>query len=377
MNEPANKALLPAGLRDALPEEAEREASAVHNLMSAFRSEGYQTVKPPMLEFEHSLLSGPGGGLARQLFRLMDPISQQMMGLRADITPQIARIAASRLAGSPRPLRLCYSGQVLRVRGDQLRPERQFTQAGIELLGSDAVQADVEIVLLTVAALRAAGVRNLTVDLTVPSLAPAVLRGQGHEGAVADAAREALDGKDAGELRAIVGDDPVIFGLLEAVGPAETALPRLRKLDLGGQAGQQIARLEETIAAITAAEPELSLTVDPGEYRGFEYQTGVAFAVFSPGVRGEIGRGGRYVSEAGEPAVGATVYLDTVLRALPANVAAKWVYLPFGTAPDQARDCRASGYRVVAGLEPETDQVAEARRMGCSAIWQGLEVKDI
>ena len=148
MNEPVNKALLPAGLRDALPEEAEREAMAVHSLMNAFRAEGYQTVKPPLMEFEQSLLSGPGGELTQHLFRLMDPISQQMMGLRADITPQIARIAASRLAGSPRPLRLCYSGQVLRVRGDQLRPERQFTQAGIELFGSDAVKADVEIVAL-------------------------------------------------------------------------------------------------------------------------------------------------------------------------------------------------------------------------------------
>ncbi len=263
------------------------------------------------------------------------------------------------------------------MRGDQLRPERQFTQAGIELFGSDAVQADVEIVLLTVSALRAAGVQKLTVDLTVPSLAPAVLTGQGHEGVKADAAREALDGKDAGELRAIVGDDPVIFGLLEAVGPAETALPRLQGLALGGQAGEQIARLEATVAAIKAVEPELSLTVDPGEYRGFEYQTGVAFAVFSPGVRGEIGRGGRYVSETGEPAVGATVYLDTVLRALPAGRGAKRVYLPFGTAPDEARKCRASGCRVVAGLAAETDLVAEARRMGCTAIWQDLEVKDI
>ena len=377
MNEPVNKALLPAGLRDALPEEAEREAMAVNSLMNAFRAEGYQTVKPPLMEFEQSLLSGPGGELTQHLFRLMDPISQQMMGLRADITPQIARIAASRLAGSPRPLRLCYSGQVLRVRGDQLRPERQFTQAGIELFGSDAVKADVEIVLLTVAALRAAGLQDLSIDLTVPSLAPAVLTGQGHEGATADAAREALDGKDAGELRGIVGDDPMIFGLLEAVGPAETAMPRLKALGISGLAGQQIARLAETIAGIRAVEPELSLTVDPGEYRGFEYQTGVAFSVFAPGVRGEIGRGGRYVSQTGEAAVGATVYLDSVLRALPATVRARRVYLPFGTAPEDARRCREQGHRVVAGLEPEPDPVAEARRLGCTAIWHKIEVKDI
>ncbi len=149
-----------------------------------------------------------------------------------------------------------------------------------------------------------------------------MLTGQGHEGATADAAREALDGKDAGELRGIVGDDPLIFGLLEAVGPAETAMPRLQALDISGLAGQQIARLAETIAGIRAVEPDLSLTVDPGEYRGFEYQTGIAFSVFAPGVRGEIGRGGRYVSETGEPAVGATVYLDSVLRALPVTVSA-------------------------------------------------------
>jgi len=377
MNDPLNKALLPAGLRDALPEEAEREAAAVHSLMSAFRAEGYQTVKPPLMEFEQSLLSGPGGELAQHLFRLMDPISQQMMGLRADITPQIARIAASRLAGSPRPLRLCYSGQVLRVRGDQLRPERQFTQAGIELFGSDAVKADVEIVLLIVSALRAAGVEDLSVDLTVPSLAPAVLTGQGHEGTIADAAREALDGKDAGELRAILGDDPLVFGLLEAVGPAKTAMPRLQALGLGGQAGQQIARLAQTIDAIMAVEPDLSLTVDPGEYRGFEYQTGVAFSVFAPGVRGEIGRGGRYVCETGEAAVGATVYLDSVLRALPSIPKPRRVYLPFGTDPDDARRCREQGNRVVAGLEPEADPKAEARRLGCTAIWHKIEVKDI
>ncbi len=105
-------ALLPAGLRDLLPPEAETKAAAVETLMEVFASHGYQRVKPPLLEFEDSLLAGSGAAVAEQTFRLMDPDSQRMMGLRADTTPQVARIATTRLAHAPRPLRLSYAGPV-------------------------------------------------------------------------------------------------------------------------------------------------------------------------------------------------------------------------------------------------------------------------
>ena len=107
--------------------------------MAAFAAHGYERVKPPILEFEDSLFAGSGVAVSEQTFRLMDPVSQRMMGLRADTTPQVARIAANRLAGDARPLRLCYAGQVLRVRGTQLAPERQVPQAGIELIGTGSV----------------------------------------------------------------------------------------------------------------------------------------------------------------------------------------------------------------------------------------------
>src|ERR1700709_1806000 len=100
---PPNPALLPAGLRDLLPPDAETEASAVEALMTVFAAHGYQRVKPPLLEFEDSLLAGSGAAVAEQTFRLMDPNSQRMMGLRADTTPQVARIATTRLANAPRP----------------------------------------------------------------------------------------------------------------------------------------------------------------------------------------------------------------------------------------------------------------------------------
>src|SRR3546814_10608536 len=150
MTERAERGLLPAGLQDVLPPLAAHESAVVERLIACFQAQGYERVKPPLLEFEEALLTGAGTAVASQTFRLMDPVSQRMMGLRADMTPQVARIATTRLKKAPRPLRLCYGGQVLQVRGSQLRPERQFAQAGVELIGAPEESADAEVVLLAI-----------------------------------------------------------------------------------------------------------------------------------------------------------------------------------------------------------------------------------
>ena len=115
-------------------------------LMGVLAAHGYERVKPPLVEFEETLLAGAGSAMASDTFRTMDPISHRMVAVRADMTPQVARIAATRLAHRPRPLRLSYAGQVLRVRGSQMRPERQFGQAGAELIGAAGPAADVEAI---------------------------------------------------------------------------------------------------------------------------------------------------------------------------------------------------------------------------------------
>src|SRR5947209_1290396 len=126
MNDAPHQALLPAGLYDLLPPEAEVEAAVTGRLIGVLASYGYERVKPPLVEFEETLLSGAGSAMASDTFRTMDPISHRMVALRADMTPQIARIAATRLPHRPRPLRLSYAGQVLRVKGSEMRPERQI-----------------------------------------------------------------------------------------------------------------------------------------------------------------------------------------------------------------------------------------------------------
>ncbi len=373
MDSENNKALLPAGLQDLLPPEAAREAATGEALLACLAAQGYERVKPPLIEFEEALLSGAGAALANQTFRLMDPVSQRMMGLRADITTQVARIADSRLSGAPRPLRLCYAGQVLRIRGSQLRPERQFGQAGAELIGVDSAAAEAELILLAWEALAAIGAEGLSVDLTLPTLVPLLIAELPLDASARREQRHALDRKDAAEAERLTGSKGApLIALLRATGPAAAAVTWLRKLSLPAAARQKLNRLAEVVALLAAAAPELTVTVDPVEHRGFEYQTGLSFVVFARGVRGELGRGGRYKIErqdgTGEPAVGFTLYMDTVLRAAPPGPAAKRLFLPFGTDPGLARKLRRDGWVTLAGLDPAADAAQEARRLGCGHV---------
>ena len=338
MTESKTPALLPTGLRDLLPPEAGAEAALAEALLAGFAAQGYERVKPPLVEFEDSMLSGAGAGLADQTFRLMDPASHRMMALRSDLTPQIARIAASRLSRSPRPLRLSYAGEILRVRGGELRPERQFRQVGFELIGIGAGAAcDAEVILLAADALHGLGLEGaLSVDLNAPTLVASLIADAGLDTASADLLRDALDRKDATAVEGAGGGVAAqLVRLLRATGAAETALNSLARLTLPGEATTALAHLLEVAALLREAAPGLALTIDPIEWRGFEYHTGTSFSLFAGGVRTELGRGGRYsvgdAGAAGEEAAGCTIYVDTVLRAAPAPPAPRRVYLPHGT----------------------------------------------
>lgn len=375
MNDFAERALLPAGMRDILPPEAAHEAAVVERLMAVCAAHGYERVKPPLVEFEDSLLAGSGVAMGPHTFRLMDPVSQRTMGLRADMTLQVARIATTRLAKVPRPLRLSYAGQVLRVKGDDMRPERQFGQVGAELIGSDAASADAEVVLLSVAALEAVGVAGLTVDLSSPKLVPALLAPLGHSGAQARRLRSALDHKDAAAVAATAGAAAKpLQALLAAAGPAESALAAIKRIDLPPDAAAESARLGEVTALIRAATPKLRLTIDPVENRGFEYHRGLCFTLFVDRVRGELGRGGRYLSgesigaDVAEPATGVTLYMDSILRAVPPAAPARRLFVSHGTPPSVAARWRDEGWVTVAGLASVLDAAAEARRLACSHV---------
>ena len=376
-NDNDHRGLLPAGLADLLPPDAAREARAIDVAIERFAAFGYERVKPPLLEFEESLLGGPGAALGSQTFRLMDPVSQRMMGVRPDMTVQVARIAVTRLKHEPRPLRLSYGGNVIRVRGSALKPERQFAQVGTELIGVDSAEADAEAVLLAVDALRAIGVADLTVDLNLPTLVAAVAAGLKLAAEPVRRLRRALDRKDEAAVAKALGDKSdkkatdMFVGLLRAAGPAQGGIAQLTALKLPPAGAAEAARLAEVVKLVHAADPDLPLTVDPVEYRGLEYQTGVSFSVFAMKGRQELARGGRYSAgypEDGvsEPATGFTVYMDAVLSASDPAPLQPRLYVPLGIAWRDAAPWQAKGYAVVRAVVAAAEPRSEAKRLNCS-----------
>ena len=366
-------ALLPTGLRDILPNDAALEAETVEQIVKFFGQNGYDRVKAPLIEFEDGLLSGAGIALAPDTFRLMDPVSQRMMGVRADITPQISRIARTRLTNSIRPLRLSYSGEVLRVRGTQLRPERQILQVGAELIGSDSTAADVEIIFLAADAISSVGCDDFSVDLTVPRLVPSILEKFEFSEDVSLALRAGLDRKDPEVIKKIAGPaTEILTVLLESTGPVVNVLSRLRKLTLPCIASAELSRLEEVVSLLLDEAPKLPLTLDPVENRGFEYHTGIGFTIFARGTSGELARGGRYrvkgaePQDVGEKATGVTLYIDTIINMIDKSRDKPRILVSIDTPRKIKSDLHNNGWTTVSALENEVDLCEEAVRLECS-----------
>lgn len=335
--------LLPNGLLDLLSPQAENEARAIAVFMDVFSSFGYARVKPPLVEFEESLLGeGPGQRLARQTFRMMDPVSQRMMGVRADVTAQIARISSTRLAAEQRPLRLSYAADVLRVNGSQLRPERQFCQVGCELIGADSVIADVEAPLVSLIALSKLGVGQLSVDLTVPTLVQHIYDETDTDGDVRSALDDAIEKRDQDAVAAISGKAAGF--VLSIMRKEDVSLPPKAQADM-----DRLAQISKDLrdALDVYGLQCVNITIDPLERRGFEYQTGVSFTLFALGARGELGRGGRYdvtaPNKAPETATGFTLYMDSILRVAPAAQAPAQKVVPAEAGWDEIKSLQDQG----------------------------------
>ncbi|AQS87504.1 histidyl-tRNA synthetase [Neoasaia chiangmaiensis NBRC 101099] len=367
--EEPNTALLPSGFIDLLQHEAEAEARGIEAVMDVFARHGYERVRPPLLEFEASLLHGAGQALSEQTFRLMDPESRRMMGLRPDMTTQVARIAATRLVGSPRPLRLSYAGACVVVGTPGREGERQITQAGIELIGVDSAAADAEVVLVAAEALARLRIAHVSFDLSYPALVQSLIAEAGLSDMTRAQLVHAVDRKDAAAVTELGGEiAPVLTAMLHAAGPADAALAALAGLDLPPAIRTMADRLRDVVAVIAARAPDLRLTVDPVELRGWQYHTGICMTVFARGQREELGRGGRYLAYDEEAACGLTLRPEVLLRAAAPIELRRRVYVPAGMPESVAACLREKGYATVAGLSAVDDSQNEGRRLGCAYV---------
>ena len=372
--------LLPEGLSDRLPPQAEASARLVRRVLDAVSSHGYARVMPPMAEFEDTLVARLKSARAQDMLRVVDPVSQRTLALRPDMTAQVGRIAATRLAAAARPLRLSYAGSVMKLRADQLRPEREQMQVGAELIGSDSVAAAVEVVGVAIEALQAAGVTGITIDFTLPDLLDALADGpMPLPGPLRESVRAELDSKDAGALAALGPQGAAYLPLMEATGTFHAAMDKLEAFDAGPGAGALASRIAALRAIAKPIGWDITLTLDPTERHGFEYQSWFGFSIFADGFTGEVGRGGSYaiVHDAGgagawdEPAMGFSLYPDPLIDAGHGGGEKRVAFLPLGHDAERAKALRGEGWRTVAALAEADDGTA----LGCSHWLDGGELR--
>ncbi len=364
---PAN--LLPEGFRDRLPPQAEAATKCARAMLDVLSSHGYARVAPSIAEFETTMAARSGGAqfgksMRNRLLRFTDPVSGHMLALRGDITVQVGRIATTRLAEVARPLRLSYHGPVLRLRAAPLRPEREITQIGAELIGNDGVAAAAEIVAVAIEALEAAGVTGIIVDFTLPDLVETLAaEAMPLSADQIDVVRAELDMKDAGALAALGADG--YLPLLAATGPFEDAVAKLKAVDAGGALASRIAALEAIAARL---EGRATLTLDPTERHGFEYQSWFGFTLFASGYSAALGRGGTYAISRPdgdqEAATGFSLYPDPLVDGEVDTGENKRLFLPLGTDSAKAARLRGEGWVTVAALGVDDD----AKALDCAHI---------
>ncbi len=346
-----SKALLPTGFYDLLPPYASFEAHLLRQTMACLQRFGYARVSPPMLEFEESLLNNHFSSKMDQLtFRVMDPASQQLMGLRADMTMQIGRIALTRLSDAPRPLRLCYSGSTVITKASAINPSRQFRQAGAELIGVDTAEADAEAIIIAVTCLQQVGVKRITVDLNLPRLTELLLQAYDIVSTKRSRVLTSLAHKAVNQLDGLPEKlQRTLVLLTEHTGPVQLMLPKLLSLELPQAAESLCQRLADVVEQVQAAIPDVNLTLDATEMRGYEYHNGISFSLFAAGIEGEIGRGGRYLVafDRRTAAIGFTVYINQLLPILPVPPQPAHVLVPAALSHAETLALQAEGYMTV------------------------------
>jgi ATP phosphoribosyltransferase regulatory subunit len=346
---------LPGGMRDLLPGDAIRRRDLAQRFLDRFALHGYALVETPAFEFASVLERGLGTLDPKDVLRFVEPESGEVAALGPDMTPQIARMIATRLRNRHTPYRLCYEGTVLRRRSGRARKHRQIPQVGIELAGAPGLSGDIEVLTLAIEGFRAAGLEEFTIDLGEASIVRSLLDGAADD-VVARVSR-ALAKKDEVDLEACAREEgtPALLAKLVRIHGGKDALASARRLLANGPGDAGLGRLETLFDAACARGLERHLTVDLGEAKGFEYYTGPIFHVYAPGPGEALGSGGRYddlLARFGVPmpAVGFAYDLDSVAWALrEANVVSKpparvVVVTP---TPEEIGSFRASGVAAV------------------------------
>ncbi len=385
--------LLPEGIEELLPAQAARMDRLQRELLDMYQCWGYERVVPPFIEYLDSLLTGTGNDLDLQTFKLTDQLTGRLMGVRADMTPQVARIDAHNLKRDV-PTRLCYFGTVLHTRPESHGGSRSPLQIGIELYGHAGIESDLEVLRLMLRTLKTAGLEQVHIDLGHVGIFRGLARQAGLESDVEASLFNALQRKAIPEIREILAAQDIeaplkaMLDSLAVLNGDRSVLQEAKTLLADADRGV-MAALEQlqAIADAVADADGVSFHFDLAELRGYHYHTGVVFSAFVPGEGQAIAQGGRYddigrVFGRARPATGFSTDLKALLALVPAqNTPDRGIFAPCSDDAQLAEviaELRDKGERVVQELP---GQVGDAAAMGCdrklvqkSGRWQVTEL---
>ena len=359
--------VLPDHIADVLPSEARHIEELRRGLLDTARCYGYELVMPPLLEHLESLLTGTGEALDLQTFKLVDQLSGRSMGLRADTTPQVARIDAH-LLNRKGVTRLCYCGPVLHTRPDRPHATREPLQFGAEIFGHAGLEADLEALQLARECLRIANVPSTTIDLADVRIVRNLLAGVSVNAQVLSGIHAALAAKDAAELAALTRDFPVesregLLALLQLYGDQGVLIEAKKAFQRFPGISQVLSNLNWLASRLEGA----AVTFDLADLRGYAYYSGARFAIYAPGASDALVRGGRY-DEAGavfgrnRPAAGFSLDIKQVVGVVSPRALKAAIRAPWGESDEvnaAIAELRTSGETVVCVLPGHESEVDE------------------
>lgn len=375
-----NRWLLPQGIEEALPADAARLEKLRRNLLDKYAGWGYQLVMPPMIEFLESLLTGTGYDLNLQTFKLIDQLTGRSMGLRADMTPQVARIDAHQLQQDA-PNRLCYMGTVLHTMPDGFGSSRSPFQAGAELYGHGGIESDVEILCLMVETIETSGIKNLYIDVGHVGIYRGLAKQAGFTEELEATLFEMMQRKAIPEIQAFLANQTIdknvaeMLNLLPELHGGEDCLKRAEKAFSKADSAvkEALSYLQQVISKFKLRVSGVDVHFDLSELRGYHYHTGMLFAAYTPGEGQEIARGGRYddigkVFGRARPATGFSTDLKTLLNLAQVDSAGKKTQSILAPSDDdpvlwqKIKELRGQGETVIQSLP---GQLGNANDLGC------------
>ena len=361
--------VLPDHIADVLPSEARHIEELRRGLLDTARCYGYELVMPPLLEHLESLLTGTGEALDLQTFKLVDQLSGRSMGLRADTTPQVARIDAH-LLNRKGVTRLCYCGPVLHTRPDRPHATREPLQFGAEIFGHAGLEADLEALQLARECLRIANVPSTTIDLADVRIVRNLLAGVSVNVQVLSGIHAALAAKDAAELAALTRDFPVesregLLALLQLYGDQGVLIEAKKAFQRFPGISQVLSNLNWLASRLEGA----AVTFDLADLRGYAYYSGARFAIYAPGASDALVRGGRYdevgaVFGRNRPAAGFSLDIKQVVGVVSPRALKAAIRAPWGESDEvnaAIAELRTSGETVVCVLPGHESEVDEFR----------------